>query len=242
MAKIDWQDAGWGQYSGGAHRGVLYRGLSVWEPWYGITSVSEISQTSVESDYDDGTKVRDRATPNDFTARITSYTYPSILDDYDSGLNLTYRTPVYDHENNEVGYKLHLIYNCYIFEPESVYTTNDTPDLFTWDISATPEAIPSMRPASHIYVDSIRTPAAVIKMLEDVLYGTPTKNPRFPTINDLFAIFAGSSALIIVDHGDGSWTATGPDDVVRMIDDTTFEINSISAIYIDSDSYIVTSL
>ena len=74
--------------------------------------------------------------------------------------------------------------------------------------------------------------------MEDLLYGTPTTNPSLPSISDIAEIFGYLGALIIVDHGDGSWSAIDESDTyITMIDDTTFQIDDADATYLDADTY-----
>jgi len=95
---------------------------------------------------------------------------------------------------------------------------------------------------SHFVIDtSVAYPAAVAD-LETILYGTETSDARLPDPFELFDFFESHSILLIVDHGDGTWTATGPDDVITMLDPTTFQISWPSAVYVDDVSYTLTSL
>jgi hypothetical protein len=55
-------------------------------------------------------------------------------------------------------------------------------------------------------------------------------------------MFESGAILRIVDHGDGTWTATGPDEAIKMLSSTMFEITWPSAIYIDTETYKISSL
>jgi hypothetical protein len=77
--------------------------------------------------------------------------------------------------------------------------------------------------------------------IEDKLYDTDTDAPALPTVDELIAFYDVIAGLVITDNGDGTWTATAPNDVIRMLDDTTFEITSSTANFIDADSYTISS-
>jgi hypothetical protein len=48
--------------------------------------------------------------------------------------------------------------------------------------------------------------------------------------------------LIIINNGDGTWTAISNEDgIIVMTDASTFEITSDSAVYLDDDSYTIGS-
>jgi hypothetical protein len=65
---------------------------------------------------------------------------------------------------------------------------------------------------------------------------------RLPDPQEIFDIFEANSILRVVDNGDGTFTVTGPDDAITMLDDTTFEIDWPSVVVIDSNTYEISSL
>jgi hypothetical protein len=97
------------------------------------------------------------------------------------------------------------------------------------------------RPTSHVVLDTRTTDPSVISAVEDILYGTDEDQARLPSLDDLIAAYDTISTLTVVDNGDGTWTATAPFDVIRMLDDETFEITSPTAIFIDEDTYTLSS-
>ncbi len=82
----------------------------------------------------------------------------------------------------------------------------------------------------------------MIQAIEDLLYGSASTAPRLPDPQEILDLFEEGAILKIIDHGDGTWTAIGPDDVVYMTDPDTFEINWPSVVYLDEDTYQVSSL
>ena len=53
--------------------------------------------------------------------------------------------------------------------------------------------------------------------MEDTLYGTSTKDPKLPTIQELAEYFGYTGALIIVDYGNGVWVAVDETDTYVTI-------------------------
>lgn len=65
--------------------------------------------------------------------------------------------------------------------------------------------------------------------------------PKLPPLSELVELLDSWVLIDVVDNGDGSWSATGPSDVVSLIDNTSFEIRSSSARYIDEDTYEIST-
>lgn len=78
-------------------------------------------------------------------------------------------------------------------------------------------------------------------MVEDILYGTEADSPRLPSFEDLLEVFDTISTMTVVDNGDGTFTVTAPFDVIRMLDSETFEITSPNAVFIDEETYTLSS-
>jgi len=47
--------------------------------------------------------------------------------------------------------------------------------------------------------------------------------------------------MTVTDNGDGTFTVEAPYDVIRMLDSETFEITSNNAVFIDDDTYTLSS-
>ena len=77
--------------------------------------------------------------------------------------------------------------------------------------------------------------------MEDNLYGTETSDPSLPTIMEVAEYFGYLGALIIVDHGDGTWSAIDESNrYITMLDDTTFQIDDADALIL-IDTYEISS-
>lgn len=64
--------------------------------------------------------------------------------------------------------------------------------------------------------------------------------PRLPPLEDLVELINSWVLVEVIDNGDGTWTATGPDEYIRMLDATTFEIDA-DATFIDDDTYEIST-
>lgn len=251
MSRIHWGEAGQRIYEAGAERGVLYLRAGVAAPWYGLISVKENeTEVAAEPVFVDGHPIRTAQTKGSFAATLESLMYPETLDGptFDERgpirYNLCYRTEV-KNDQNSAFYKLHLVYNVLFSPPEKFHTTLATspaPSNFVWNLTTKPVEFPGSRPSAHVVVDSRFAYPWLMTALEDYLYGSDTTDPSFPSPIQLLQIFEDQAILTITDHGDGTWSAEGPDDIVYMLDDDTFAIDWSSAVYIDDDTYTVHSL
>lgn len=261
MARLEWNAAGTRFYEAGVDRGVLYVDGYPGVPWNGLTSVSESPNGGdPKSFYIDGVKYLAIPSPEEFEATITAYTYPDEFEQCNgnaeprSGMFLThqrrkpfsfsYRTMIGNDLSESAGYKIHIVYNA-LTSPtdrsnDSIKDQTDPSD-FSWKITCKPPAMPGYRPTSHVVLDTRSTDPSVISTVEDILYGTDTDQARLPSLTDLIAAYDTISTLTIVDNGDGTWTATAPFDVIRMLDEETFEITSPTAVFIDDDTYNISS-
>lgn len=254
MSRISWGSFGARKMESGVDRGVFYPQSGPGVPWNGLVNVKEDSEGSNMAPYFvDGVRHNARKTKDSFAAVLQAYTCPIEFEAYDGSsgqqrrraFGLSYRTKISTAENPDYGHKIHLVYNA-LAMPTAVNNStlatgglNATP--FSWGISTTPIPIPGAQPAAHLIIDtSIAYPEA-IQAIEDVLYGTGGTDARLPNPPELMDLFEQFAILVIIDHGDGTWTAIGPDSQVSMLDATTFVISSPSLEYLNEDTYKVSS-
>jgi hypothetical protein len=263
MAILVWDKIGERIYQTGVDRGVLYLHDGRVMPWNGLISVEESSNSELKSFYLEGVKFLENLSPGDFQGKLKAFTYPDEFDsvngiaevapglDYyeqpSKSFNMSYRTRVgNDIDGVEHGYKIHILYNV-IANPDAqgfgtIQESVVQPVEFSWSLTGTPQKIQKLRPTVHIAIDSRSTPPDILKILESMLYGTDAVNPSLPPITEIGEIFGYLGALIIIDHGDGSWTALdGSNTYIDMIDPTTFQIDGVDATYLDPDTYEVSS-
>ena len=230
MTKIIWDQTGDRLYETGIRNGVLYpRSVTGTYPlgvaWNGLTAITE-SPSGAEATplYADDIKYLNLLSNEEFGATIEAYTYPSEFAVCDGSAELSvgvmigqqarqsfglvYRTVLgNDTENNEFGYKLHIIYNALAAPSEKAYATiNDSPEAitFSWELTTSPENVTGHRPTASIIIDSTKADAAKMKMLEDQLFGInadATANPEIVGVtphlllpDEIAAIFAETPA------------------------------------------------
>lgn len=261
MTRLQWGTAGSRFYEAGLDRGVLYVEGYPGIPWNGLTSVNETpSGGDAQSFYIDGQKYLIIPAPEEFEGTINAFTYPDAFEMCNgnaqprSGMffthqrrkpfSLSYRTGIGNDQSDDAAYKLHLIYNAIVSPSErSNSTIKDVSELdeFSWKVTCKPPAMPGYRPTAHVVLDSRTTDPQIMSVVEDILYGTDEDQARIPTIEELIEAYDTISTLTITDNGDGTWTATAPFDVIRMLDDETFEITSPTATFIDETTYTISS-
>lgn len=203
MSKIVWDKTGERFYETGVDHGVLYpiqeggvynKGVA----WNGLTAVTE-SPSGAEATpiYADNIKYLNLMSAEEFGATIEAYTYPDEFAECDGSaalatgvyigqqsrktFGLSYRTVVgNDVDNNDYGYKLHLIYGALAAPSEKAYSTiNDSPEAitFSWEVSTTPVNVTGFKPTASITIDSTKVNPTKLAALEEILYGKDATGP-----------------------------------------------------------------
>lgn len=240
MTRLVWDQAQ-PRYEAGVDRGVFYPRSGPGIVWNGLVSVQESpSGADEKSRYIDGVRTRSGRKPGEFSGNIEAFTYPLELEDTFTrrrapAFGLSYRTMT------EKSYKIHLVYNV-LLSPDSKVYEQENVEPFNWEFTTLPVAFSGRRASSHLIIEADAAYPELMEALEAVLYGDDANEGHLPLPNELIDIFEEHSILQIIDHGDGTWTAIGPDDVVSMLDPTTFQISWPSAVYINGWSYTVSSL
>lgn len=197
MSKIVWDKTGERLYETGVRNGVLYPiqsdgKYSMGVAWNGLTAVTE-SPSGAEATplYADDIKYLNLMSAEEFGATIEAYTYPDEFAECDGSASLAkgvnigqqprktfgmaYRTVVgNDVENDNYGYKLHLIYGALAAPSEKGYSTiNDSPEAitFSWEVSTTPVNVTGFKPTASIVIDSTKADPVKLAALEEILYG-----------------------------------------------------------------------
>lgn len=245
MTRISWDDQD-RFYSQGINKGVLYPRNSPGVAWNGLSSITEKGDDNSTPFYVDGQVIRNRVVPSTFSGTIEAVTYPDEFEPYIGVSNgftaqnkqtfgLSWR------DNREI----HFVYNVLVSPSDSKFKTiSDQIDLvsFSWDFSTLPVKIPGGKPTAHLVVMTDFTHPGAVDALEAVLYGDSANDPSLPDPEVLFELFDEFAILVITDNHDGTWTATGPDDVVSMLDSVTFQIDYDSAIFVNDTTFTVHSL
>lgn len=262
MTTIQWHQPGERTYETGVDRGVLYGSDRLGVAWNGLTSVEMNPSDEVVPVYFDGVKFNDIVTRGDVAFKIKAFTYPDELLAYQGILegeagvfydnqplhrfHLCYRTMIGDDLNPEMShYKLHMLYNLTAVPTNTEYETmtlDTEPIEFEWDVTAIPEQVDGFRPTAHMIVDSRDIPSEILLDLEGVLYGTSETDARLPSMRALTNFLRNWNRQIIIDNGDGTWTAIIRDDAdLTMLSATEFQIDNANATYLDAETYEISS-
>jgi hypothetical protein len=215
MSKLVWDAIGERYYETGVKKGVLYvmdagkygNGVA----WNGLTAVTE-SPSGAEATplYADDTKYLNLMSNEDFGGTIEAYTYPdefkacngeaelaagvSIGQQTRKAFGFCYRTVLgNDVDENEHGYKLHLVYGAKAAVSEKAYATiNESPEpiTFSWEFTTTPVEVDGFKPTSIVTIDSTKVDKAKLEALEAKLYGTESEEPTLPLPNELATLLA----------------------------------------------------
>lgn len=217
MSKLVWDQTGERYYETGVKKGVLYPQVSGAYPkgvaWNGLTAVTE-SPSGAEATplYADDIKYLNLMSVEEFGATIEAYTYPDEFAECDGSASiatgvsigqqtrkafgLCYRTVVgNDVENNDYGYKLHIIYGCQAAPSEKAYSSiNDSPEAitFSWEVSTTPVEVTGFKPTASVVIDSTKVNADKLAALEAILYGSESEEARLPLPDEIAELMADS--------------------------------------------------
>jgi len=261
MTKLVWDQTGTRIYENGVSQGVFYGSDRKGIPWNGLISVEEVNNDSADSLYFDGLKYAEVVTVGDFEGKLTAFTYPDEflgyegVDDWKPGFFLTdqpksrfalsFKTEINSDEGAQIGYKLHILYNLLAIPSNKTYETlslDSEPMDFQWDITAIPEPLDRFRPTAHVVIDSRKIDPYLLADIENFIYGTELTDPVLPDLSSLVTFVQKWGRFIVTDNGNGTWTATSPlEGVITMLDEFTFQIDTEMAVYLDSESYTLTS-
>lgn len=254
--RIQWGSFGTRLYEAGVDRGVFYPDVGPGLPWNGLINVKEDPDgVELRRMFVDGVPIRTQKTRESFAAVLQAYDSPREFDEYDGNygqqrrkpFGLSYRTRIGNDISADYGYKIHLVYNA-LAMPAQVNNSTLTSDgldgtPFSWGISTTPVPIPGAKPAAHLIIDSTIAYPEALAAVEAAIYGSDNGgDPYLPSPQEVMDILEPFSVILIVDHGDGTWSAIGPDEAIQMIDTDIFEISWPSAVYLDEDTYEISSL
>ena len=214
MAKLVWDQTGQKFFETGVSNGVLYvsdgqGGYLKGVAWNGLTSVAE-NPSGAESNpvYADNIKYLNIISAEEFGATIEAYTYPDEFMECDgsaqvvAGVNIgqqarksfgiSYRTRVgNDVAGDNLGYKIHVIYNCQASPSGKTYSTvNESPEAitFSWEVTTTPVPVEGFRPTATVVFDSTKLDAEKMAAVENALYGGASSEPGLPSIEELLAL------------------------------------------------------
>lgn len=228
--KMKWDQIGEKTYETGVDHGVIYPQKDGAYPsgaaWNGIIGVTENPSGAEDNAlYADNMKYLNMKSAEEFGITIECYTYPYEFQACNGEAEVTegvvlgqqsrntfgfsYRTKKgNDTEQEDHGYKIHLVYGCSASPSERGYETiNDSPNAitFSFECSTTPVTVSGTNPATNkpfkpvslIVIDSTRIATDKLKELEDILYGVDGtgegdsgKEARLPLPDELLEILS----------------------------------------------------
>lgn len=216
---LEWDKNSERLYETGVSNGVLFpmvngtyaNGVA----WNGLTGVTEKpSGAEATKLYADNDKYLELYSKEEFGCTIEAYTYPDEFAKCDGSeeiapgvyagqqsrqpFGFAYKTILgNDTENDEYGYKLHLIYNCKASVSEKAYATvNDSPEAitFSWEVTTTPTPIGNGKTTANLTIDSTKVDAEKLAAFEKIIFGSTDAASRLPLPSEVMSHFATAAA------------------------------------------------
>lgn len=205
MTRITWDDTGERVYHTGVDRGMLYQGTTA-VPWFGLASVTDSpSGGDAEPVFLDGQKVLNIPGGVDLDATIEAYSSPIefapcagrlelaaglyATNQPKSTFGFSYRTLIgNDVLETDFGYQIHVIYGALAKISDFTHTTkteSSSLEKYTWSLTTTSVALLNKRPTSHFIFDNRKLSSGNIDLIEAILYGDDSNDPRMPTVGEL---------------------------------------------------------
>lgn len=184
--------------------------------WNGVTTISEAPEGADANDfYADNIKYLSIRGVENFKGSVSAYTYPDEWMMCDGSINfanealpgvflhqqqrslfgLSYFTIKGNDYRDNVGSLIHLVYGATASPSNRDYgTVNDSPEPieFSWDFDTTPVPVTgfenTIKPVSHITIDTTKMTAALITKLKNALWGTADADPYLPLPGDLYTL------------------------------------------------------
>lgn len=216
--RLAWDKTGERIYETGVDRMVLYKYNKTTKQfgdgvaWNGVTSYSD-SPSGAEPTalYADNIKYLNLMSAEQYASTLECYTYPAEFEECDGSkeiapgvyigqqnramFGLCYRSLLGDDvSGTDLGYKLHLVYNCLASPSERAHqTVNDSPEAAnpSFSITTTPLDVTGGKPTATIIIDSTKVDAEKLAAFEDILYGTQNTTPTLLLPDEVAAHFGG---------------------------------------------------
>lgn len=215
MSRITWDALGERLFEVGLDHGVLYfpymDGYAGGVPWNGLTSVTEGQNgRSASGLYSGDIKTENVYSSDEFGGSIKAYTYPIEFERFfgeeevipgvifthqdREQFGFSYRTLKGDGvDGTNLGYKIHLLYNVEIVDVSRSYSSlTESMDLepMEWKYECFPMIYPGYKPIAEVIFDSTKYSPELMTKLSNIIYGTSKTEPRLPTLEEIFSLFA----------------------------------------------------
>lgn len=218
MSKLEWDLAAERFYETGVSKGVLWvyaNGVpGTATAWNGLTSVNENPEgAEISTFYADNIEYVHVSSVEKLGLTIECFTYPDefkpCIGEVEGATGVTftaqkhqafdfsYRNEVGSEEDEDAGYKLHIVYGCKA-QPSSIDrpTINDSPDLnsFSFDCVTSPVTADGLNPTAHVIIDSrkvggpsatAQTRKAIMDALEARIYDNTKVTPSIAEIAEI---------------------------------------------------------
>lgn len=236
MAVLEWDKTGERLYETGTTRGVLYpqesgkydKGVA----WNGLTAVTESPSGAEATDlYADDIKYATLRSAENFGMTIEAYMYPEEFAECDGSASpiegvylgqqarktfgMTYRTKIGSDSDENLGYKLHLVWGATASPSEKSYSSvNDSPEAISmsWEVTTIPVNVGGFKPTASMTIDSTKADKEKLEALEKVLYGSEEKEARLPLPDEVIAIMTTGTASYSAPTSRVVTTLTGDDE------------------------------
>lgn len=246
-------------YIHGVDRGVLYISGKDPVPWNGIIGIDETGDASRSILYRDGQIYLADFDPGDFEGSINAFFYPDafseclgipeVADGFyvdnqkPKRFGLAYRSLIGSGTAGDMfGYQIHLVYNAVLQIGTRAHKTKTNQVglmEMSFDMVATPVKLPGMRPTAHYIIDTRNMSQVTLDQLEQILYGIDDDPGSLPSPVELFDLLNFGSAITFVDHGDGTWTASGSYANVHFTEDGNIEILNVNGVDNGDGTYLL---
>lgn len=259
MTALQWHKPADVTFETGVDRAVIYPEDGAPVPWNGLISVEDTGEAEVKELYLDGQKYLSLVSAKDWAGSLEAYMFPDefiemvgmaevgdglyVDSQTPSRFCLSYRTMITAPDvDTKQHYKIHLIYMVTAvlngYAHTSLSGDSVEPTTFAFDLTAVPQQIPGYRPTAHVVIDTRKLDSTTRGTLEGMIYGNGFRNPEFPTITELMDLLTFSETVVIENHGDGTWTATGSNNNIIVDLKGRFTINNVNVEWLDEDTYL----
>ena len=226
MAKLQWDKTGERLYETGTAKGALFVQDTTGDynpgvAWNGLSSVKKSPDGAEESPiYADNKKYLSLTSAENLKGSIEAYTYPEEFEVCDGSaaihpgvyvgqqprraFGMVWSTIVgNDTQGNAFSEKLHLVYNAKVAPSERSYqTVNEDPEAltFSWEYSTTPVDLSDigLEPSAGIVITRHEVSEDAWNSLQDLVYGTASKEPKLPSIQEVIALMQPTTTTTTV--------------------------------------------
>lgn len=238
MTKLKWNSSFRPKYNMGVDDVVLYPFEQPGVVWNGVIGITIKPETAgLLTTYIDGRKTLNVFQMEECAGTIEAFQSPVEFDKSDgslSGYKATSHQPQKEPFNlafcyrTEKGRVLKIIYNAKATPSDRVYSTGPQydPETLSWDFSTQSFYLFGHSPTSSITIDMSTANSSATFRLLNILYGTEETPPRCPKPDEVLTIFEVFDALIVTNHGDGSFSISGSDSALRLLDDGEFLLDT----------------